>query len=889
VTPERWEQIQEVFFRAQEVADAELAAFLDEACGEDSELRAEVLSLLASSEGGDGLLDRTFDEVVGSVLDAERQPERIGPYRIEGELGRGGMGVVWAAVREEEHLRRNVALKVLSRDRVSERMARRFRREQRILGSLEHPHIARLYNAGVEEDGTAWIAMERVDGEPIHHYCDRLRLPVASRLALFEQVVAAVDYAHRKLVIHRDLKPTNVLVTGEGVAKLLDFGIAKLVTEMEDGRSGADADGEPLTRIEQRILTPEYASPEQIEGEDLGTATDVYSLGILLHRIVTGLPARRHADGELDGSPSTQVTRGEGEQSDTTLDTVARDRGTTGRELLRQLRGEVDAIILKATRARPEDRYPSAAALLDDLVRYRERRPLTARPPSWGYRARKFAARNRVAVGFGGVLAVAIGVSGALLWQQRAETLREYARAEREAAKANEVSLFLQEMLSASTAEISMGEELAVGDVLERAVERLESGELEEEPEVAADLYKVLGRVYRSLGNPARALELLEAGVAALQSGPDPAPLLRADLLNEMGNAAENLGRYEDAERFYLEALDVRRAELEPPHALLSASLQSLGLVLSNLGRLDEAEGYLEEAISMDRALMVGDTSGALGYSLNSLGILRYQQGDLEGAADLFEETLEMRRRIYGPLHPRVATTQGNLAAILMVSGEHERAEPVLRETLAMNRTLHGDVHPDVANSLHNLAGNLGDQGRHEEARELLEEALSINRATLGEDSPEVARNLHSLGLTSDELGDPAEALDLLAEALSVAERTLPADHVDLGIITEATATVHRGMARCDLAEPLYRKALRTFATSQPEDSDRIATARLGLAFCRMEEEAWDEAEELLLAAWEPALAWFGPDGLPTIEARQALFELYTATGRPEEAERWRD
>ena len=449
--PDRWERVQDLYLEALERPASGRARWLEAACGGDSELRREVEELLVAAGGGDPVLDATLDDLVLLVEPEEGgdapplAPLRAGPWAVEEEIGRGGMSTVYRARRADGEYAREVALKVIHPAGHPEEVARRVRRERRILASLEHPCIARFYDSGVLEDGRPWLAMELVRGEPIQAWCDRRRLTVPQRLALFEQVVAAVDHAHRKLVIHRDLKPSNILVTEAGEVKLLDFGIARLLDPGGEEGEGAsppagpggvhgdapvpEEDREPLTRHDQRILTPEYASPEQLRGEPLSTATDIYSLGVLLHHLLVG---RRP-----EGSPATLPSA----QRDT--EGAAAARSTTPPLLRRQLRGELDTLVLKALRPEPEGRYPSAAALLDDLVRYRSGRPITARPASFAYRARKFAGRNRGSVTAGTVALLGL-VGGLVLAVQQGRV----ARMERDAAR--EVTTFLGGLVTAT-------------------------------------------------------------------------------------------------------------------------------------------------------------------------------------------------------------------------------------------------------------------------------------------------------------------------------------------------------------------------------------------------------------------------------------------------------
>ncbi|HEX6070076.1 MAG TPA: serine/threonine-protein kinase, partial [Longimicrobiaceae bacterium] len=424
LSSERWQQIDEIFAAALERAPAERDAFLRERCGGDAALRAEVESLLRSYGEAEEVLGESvsdFAEPLVEDLRATLEREemealpgdgRIGPYRLLRVIGRGGMGAVYLAERADDQFEKRVALKLVKRGMDTDEVLQRFRYERQILAALEHPNIGRLYDGGAAEDGRPYLVMEHIAGEPVTTYCDRRRLSIDERLKIFETICGAVQFAHRNLVVHRDIKPSNILVTAEGTVKLLDFGIAKLLDP-------AHPELVPQTRTEMRLLTPEYASPEQIDGAQVTTASDVFALGVILFELLTG---RRPSDGRgrrtqdrfgLDtglGRPSSTVVRslpsekpGEAPES---AEEIAARRSTTPERLRMRLRGDLDTITLKALAEEPERRYHTAEQLLADVQRYRRGLPVLARGESFGYRATKFVRRHRVVVSFSSALAV---------------------------------------------------------------------------------------------------------------------------------------------------------------------------------------------------------------------------------------------------------------------------------------------------------------------------------------------------------------------------------------------------------------------------------------------------------------------------------------------------
>lgn len=884
IPPDRWETIQQIFHDAAERPAEERAAFLDRACAGDAGLRAEVDSLLASDpDEDDTLLGASLDDLV-HLLDDDAEsdelpaPRRAGPYRILEEIGRGGMGVVFRAERDDDQYRREVALKVVGAPGVSAAdLADRFRRERQILAGLEHPNIARLYDAGVADD-RPWLSMELVRGQPIHRYCDAHTLSIEERLRLFERVVEGVDYAHRNLVVHRDLKPSNILVTDDGQPKLLDFGIAKLLADDE-----LEPD-EPLTRADQRILTPEYASPEQLQGKPLSTASDVYSLGVLLHQILTGRrPAVDPATRDTTASPSALVTRATRADTGppTDPDEVARARSTTPARLRRTLKGELDAIVLTALRVEPEARYPSAAALLDDLRRYRTGRPLTARPPSVAYQARKFVGRNRVAVGAaaGAVAALVVGL-GVALQQARV------ARAERDVAQS--VSAFLEDLFRTSNPMARQGERLdtlRIGAFLERAADRLDTA-LVEQPEVRARMQRVLGSVHESIGLLDRARPLLEASLQAHRrlGGDDHPEVQRA--LTSLGRVAIMSGDLETSEARYREALELAVRNHGPGSPEAAAARLELAGPLMGQERLAEAEELIQAALDV-RAADGGPVTAETADNLNVLGALQYRQGKLKEAMVSMGAAVDASDQALGSDHPQTAIMRQNFGMVLLRSGRPADAEGHFREALrAMEITL-GPDYPNLGPSMKNLANALEAQDEWAEADSLFREALAHGRRIHGPMARDVAIAAHDYGMALMKRDSIDRALPLLQEALDIERAVSGPNSPAVGVTMTTLAGARRRAGDAVGAERGYREALTVLAAVMPPTHPRMLSARSGLGMALLAQGRHAEAEELLLAVHADAEG-LGDGGAEARGVAENLAELYEAMGDAESAGRWR-
>jgi eukaryotic-like serine/threonine-protein kinase len=806
---DRWEEIDALFSAALDLPRQEQDAFVRAAVGADEELLAAVLSLLASSDQAQGFLEHPHLVLDAAALqessaESTLAGERIGPYRLREEIGRGGTGTVYWAERVDGAFVQSVAVKILRRGLDTDDILQRFRVERQILASMNHPNIARLLDGGATDEGRPYLVMELVEGLPITEHCDRLRLGVEERLRLFATAGRAVQYAHRQLVVHRDLKPSNILVTADGTVKLLDFGIAKLLDD------AAYPGTTPSTRTGLRLMTPEYASPEQVLGEAVTTTSDVYQLGVLLYELLAGqrpYELRHRSAGEAERMiltqeplpPSALVTRQRGTETKgrfiPTVDRLARWRGSNVRRLRSRLRGDLDTITLMALRKEPERRYASVADLVDDVERYLQGRPVSARPAAWGYRTRKLAQRNPGAAvatlmalfALGGYIGTLQAHADRLerernvarMERREAETARQRAeQAQRAAEYSQRATLFERGRAEAERDRAEAALE-STNDQRRRAQaalvrERLESEKAERVTDFLVSLFEAFDPE-QSRGENPTARELLGRGVRQAE-GLSAHPHTQADLFEVLNRVYRSLGLYDEAHSLAERSFAIRRELFGPDHPLVAASLNSVGEIQRRRGNLATAAAMQSEALAIQRRRL-GPEHPGLATSLNYLGEVRRQQGDLSGAEALHREALALLRRVLGNEHPSVATTLNDLGEVRRRQGHFADAEALHREALALRRTLLGEEHPMVAASLNNVGLALGGTGDLGGAESHVRQALTRYRRTFGEVHPSVASTLNNLGLILARKRDLDEAEKHYREALALRRTLLGGEH----------------------------------------------------------------------------------------------------------------
>jgi len=866
---ERWRRVRELLESVLDFVGDPAArdALLVERCGGDVELLREARELLGA-DGPHGLTPPEASRVVQAVRDAASRGDasgvglRAGPYRLERVIGAGGMGVVHLARRVEGDFEQFVAVKLVKRGMDTEEVVQRFQRERSLLASLQHAGIARLFDGGSTEDGRPWLAMEFIDGQPIDRWCDDRRATTQVRLRLFQRVCAAVAFAHRSMVVHRDLKPSNVLVTADGAPKLLDFGLAKLLHGDEHGAA------HDLTEIGQRALTPAYASPEQLQGATLTTATDVYSLGLMLYELLCGVRAFEGLTRTADRPAPTRMSTRVGPLQ-------ASARGCDVRKLRRQLSGDLETIVATATAESPAARYPTVDALSADIERYLRGLPIEARPASALYRVRKFAGRHRIAVAAAALVATALAVGWISVWRAyrtaelaRASESRERERAEsreaeaeRAAARANAALSIVHEIFETAGEPTAERSEVTVRELLEGFDARWR-GRAATDPQVEAAVRETVGAAYLGLGAAERAREQFERVIElGATSNLDPLLMLRAKSgmvrvkasraeyddalqaaveLDQEWSALPNapidvrlqgfmqqaqihaqMGRFDRAREAARSALDLARSSLASDSRAQVGALAILGQCSAKSSDFTRAESELREALELHRASGRPDTLGTAAIRNELAGVL-LQSAQFDEAQALLESAVELRRRLTDERSVDVGESLGLLGRTLSERGDPQRAAPLLEESLEIALASLPRVHPNVATAMSRLAEVKRVLRERDEALRLFRDALEIRRQLYGDDHPVTARSMGNLGLALLEAGDLDGADALLRSAIE-ARRKLGGDPAGLAANLQSLGSVEGRRGRLEERLTLEREAIALLRALDPPDPAALA------------------------------------------------------------------
>lgn len=732
----RWRRLTDRFEEITSSPEPEARLQLDALRAQDPELADELAAMLAAHRSGRPLaLERELAEEGGEWRSA--RPDTVGPYRLIELLGEGGMAEVWLAERDEPGFRRLVALKRIRAGIATEELRRRFEIEREALARLSHRSIARLLDGGVDEQRVPYLVLDRVEGAPITAAADRLHLTLTERLRLFLEVCDAVSYAHARLVVHRDLKPSNILLTEALEVRLLDFGIAKLLDPMAPGAT---------TRTALRLVTPEYASPEQLDGGVITTATDVYALGLLLFELLAGRRPFRDHEGSVGALERAVRELTAPRPSDTAARdptaTIAASRATTPQALSRALRGDLDTVVATALQKEPARRYASVGELAEDVRRFLRDEPLRARPESSFYRFRKFARRHRAGVSAATLVAVlVVAFAGYAGWQSALLT-RERDRARSERDKAREVSDFLVELFGADpyADDESIRDSTPVGEVLGRS-ELAVRRELAGRPDLQAALLSQLARLQGHLGQLVAARALAAEALDLRRALPGDQRADVAESLNVLATLQQELRELEPAEAGFREALALREAVHGPSHPDVAESVHNLAVLLADKfddAGSDETERLTRRAVAL-RTELFGDDHLDTSQSRNALAVFLYRRarpGDLERAEGLYRQVLETRRRRLGPDHPTIANVENNLANLLDDLGREREAVPLFEDAIRVWSRALGAEHPRVATGYYGLAGALTDLGDLAGAETALRRSIEIDGRALPADHP---------------------------------------------------------------------------------------------------------------------------------------------------------
>jgi serine/threonine-protein kinase len=831
----RWRDVERVLDLALDSDPGEWTEILDRQCSGDPELRREVEALLGRYTSARGFLESPPASAAAALVREARTGTapyaadggRVGVWRLVRRIGQGGSAIVFLAERDDGQFAQQAALKLLRPGHDSEIDQRHFRAEQQILASLSHPNIARLFDGAVTDDGLPYLVLELVEGEPIDGWCAARDLSLRERLDMFITVAEATQYAHRNLVVHRDLKPSNILVTADGQVKLLDFGLAKLL-EPSAGEPGA-----ALTT--QRRMTPEYAAPEQVRGEPATTLTDVYQLGVILYELLCGgLPFGTREQGayelerailERDPPPPSAVAP------------LGASRPA--------LHGDLDAIVMKALRKEPEQRYASARDLADDVRRHLSGHPVLARRQTMAYRARRFARRNAwvLAATVAGVIVV--GAYAVTVTVQRDRVAQALAQATIEAQKSEQVTELMLGLFEASERGDAFRDTVTARALLDRGVARART--LPQQPAVRAQMLDVIGQIHTQLGDYEQARAVFEEALLVRRQALGNAHPDVATTLYNLADAEHRRGDFPPAIAHRREALAIRLASLGRTHPLTMDVTFWLANVLHESGAVAEARALHDEWMATVEAHPLEPSAGRADQLIVT-GQLRLYEGDPVVAERLFREAVEMRRTIDGPRHPAVAMALNQLGIALLRLQRRDEAERNLREGESILRSIYPDGHPDLGRVLRSLAISLQHARRYAEAAALYEEVERLFRRFHG------------------------------------------SEHLAVGTAVNDLGNVYRQLGEFERAEPYLRESVRFYTDRVGANNLMTMGALVSLGDVLQARGKFAEAEPFLLAGY----AAFRDRRIPGIDdvwkriALSGLVRIYETQGRESEAATYR-
>lgn len=893
LSPARWARVEVLYEKASSLPVDARGAYLGEACADDVELGEYVLSLLHTDPGIDATVENAIVNAVNSAFgdadsaEADLQGAMIGPYRVKRLLGEGGMGLVYLADRADEQFDQQVAIK-LGRQKLLDPMTEsRLRSERQILANLDHPNIARLFDGGTSSHGVPYLVMEYIDGIRIDEYCNRNRLSLAERLELFQVICSAVHYAHQNLVIHRDIKASNILVTDDGTPKLLDFGIAKLVDTQ-----GAAAAG--LTREGAVVMTPENAAPEQVLGRSITTATDTYALGLLLHALLTGFPAYSLEDrtpvemanvichGEVT-SPSV-LLKGEiaaARKADAaghraSLERIARERRVSLERLQRRLRGDLDTIVLKSLRKEPERRYRSVNQFAEDIALHLNRMPIVARADSWRYRSGKFIRRHYAGVSMS-IIAVIVLAGFSIVLSVQNQRIKE----ERDLAQ--EVSHFLEDIFMSPDPARARGLDITAKEILAVGAERI-SRDLAGRPVIQSALMETIGRVYFNLGEYQPSIDMLERSIELRQQTLGDQHPSVAQAKNELAEALIRKADYERARQLLEESLALNRAEHGEQSLPVADNLFNLAELHLRTGELDAAEGFANASIDIYTPLEQ-QYGVELAEAKNTLARILQVRGNLDATETLLREAIDIVESNEGTDHPLMAYYLQNLGVLLQSKGDLDAAEETLGQAIEATRRILGRKHDLVATTLAIQGAVQHAKGDYDAAEDALRDALALDREALGPDHPFVGYDMVSLGMLLHDKGELLQAESMLGDALDIYGRALAPDHQYIASALTELGAVMNSMERPSEATDLLQTAIGIRRKDYPDDNVLVAATRSEYGDALVSLGRFDEAESILEESYQ---VLHEQADRRARRAADALIRLYEATDRHDDAARIR-
>ncbi|MEM7432233.1 MAG: serine/threonine-protein kinase [Pseudomonadota bacterium] len=857
MTNDHWITLDAAFAKATSLKGAERDEMLADFARENPNLEQQLLELLAADARGD---QKIANPIARSARNLAEQSvdhwegRTVGAWTVTQRIADGGMGSVFLAERSDDEYQQVAALKVMAGQLLAKDAVARFRSERQILASLNHSNIAKLIDGGTTDDNLPFLVLEYVDGLPIDRYCDENRLAIPDRLRLFRRVCAAVDYAHRNLIVHRDLKPSNILVDPNGDPKLLDFGIAKL---LEAGSEHAT-----VTRQGVLLLTPEYASPEQVRGESPTVVTDVYALGVLLYRILTGrspygsdLTSRQqieHAIVETEPKrPSTVVSGG----NDTS------GRSASAQQLQKRLTGDLDNIVLKALQKDPDRRYASAALFADDVDRYLAHRPVSARADSIGYRMRKFVRRNRLAVTSAGVFLLSIAALSSF-YAVRITQERDLAQQER--ATAEEVTNFLVDIFAATEAGQPDAEIVTVREVLDRGAERIDES-LVDQPLVRARMHQHIARTYASIARYDDANQNYLAALTVFeQETGDSADTAHA--LYRYANSFLSLRDWQSAHDNYEKSLQMHRSQPDPDQKEIAQVLRLMSYTAQSLGNKDEAGGYLDEMMPIIESVY-GPKDPQYANALYSRATLLREFGKNEEAIVLSRDALQIIIDARGEESPSTVNYRHLVGLIEWDRGNFEVALAQYERGIATRSAVLGPDHPSLFNLLFSYGATLAKLERYEDAATSHQRLLALQRESLGEDNFAVAYTEGGYGMVLVELGRIDEAEAAFLNANRIWETNYGPGYLESGVATIGLGHVARARGEVDQARRFYQQGVAV--REQGRGRDHPATARAVASLADFEVEVGNL--EVASAYYQRALSIFEDPAHPDEHQAETL------------------
>ncbi len=921
---DQWSAVWDLFHSALEQPADERDNWLRQHCS-DNNVREEVQSLLAASDSEDNPLDGSLSELLPSEFTQQDGiPDRIGAYRILDRIGQGGMADVYTGERIDGTLNKNVAIKIATGARYSPALHQQFLAERQILSDLSHRNIARLHDGGVTDNGMPYLIMEKIEGQSIIDYCESQRLPLRQRLNLMMQLCSAVSYAHQKLVLHRDIKPGNVLVNDEGNVKLLDFGVAKLLENPSPSE---------VTQLYGKIFTPDYASPEQFSGTSLTTASDVYSLGVLMYRLLTGSAPYRTDPDNIQSTIDTvcHTIPALPSRSINPEGVIAAIHGRNGNIL----KGDLDQIILKAMEKDPAKRYETVSELNQDIDRYLQGHAVVARGQSAGYRLVKFVSRHPLATGSGLLAVVVLGLfAWSMAWQ--ADRLRTaLTKADLEARNSSEVTTFLTSLFDTADPTETSVSDITLSHVIDTGIERIES-ELDDQPQTKATLLLTLGKLETNLNHFDSARQLLTqaADIQSHLNGPDDLNTIDANI--HLSRLSFGQSRFDEARSGYDDA--IQRLEAGTPadqsdqdqndrrNRLLILAHNGLASTLQQLGELSNAEQHVSTALTLFDSIAdpdpdeLADTHVVLGSILWSQGryseatspyqsayttlasrygeahykslrarsayaTLLLRNGRYAEAEATWQSVLEHARPLLGDDHAFIADATNKLGALKIEMGDLGAADDYLTESLAILTRIHGDEpSTNLGNVMSNLALVKKDLIQYEQALQLYQEALAVHRQLFGEQHSRIATQLNNIGLILYEQHQLDEAEDYFINAQEMLVPLIGDSHPNLAYSLNNLANVYFYQDKYSQAEIIARKGLKLRESGLPSDSAVIASSLTTLGSILVRQGRFDEAGVALERALDIRTAQLHPEDWRLGLSLHWLAMVHHASGRPNDA-----